>query len=318
MINALYRTVDQIFIGNSELGYLGNAATGVVFPITVIALAFAWGFGNGAAAFFSICQGKQDTKNSHKCIGTALVVTLVVSIILMAICFGFMEPILRSFGASDVTIDMAMDYLKILLYVFSLYMIANMLGSIIRADGSPRFSMVSVVTGGLLNIVLDPIFIFGLHLGIKGAVYATIIGQTVSFFICFIYLFRTKTFKLTSESFKPYFKVFSNAVKLDISTFITQMSIFIIALVSNATLAKYGALSKYGADIPISVMSIETKVLTIVVNIVVGLIIGAQSILGYNYGARNYKRVKEIFRVSFVTIIIIGLIATVIFEFFPT
>lgn len=317
VVSALYNIVDQIFIGNSELGYLGNAATGVVFPILIISLAFAWCFGDGTAAYLSICQGKNDTQNAHKCIGTGILVTILTGVVLQIGCLIFQEPILKLFGASDKTINMATDYFTILLWVLPIYMLMNMMNAVIRADGSPKFSMISMLAGAIINIILDPIFIFGFKWGIKGAAYATIIGQIVSFIICFIYFTRTKTFKLTIKSFIPNFKVFSHAIILGISTFITQMSIVVISLVCNIMLAKYGALSKYGHDIPIAVISIETKVFTIVINIVVGIILGGQPILGYNYGAKKYGRVKETYRLVFITTLIVGLVSTLIFEICP-
>lgn len=317
LISAIYNIVDQIFIGNSELGYLGNAATGIVFPILIIAFAFTWGIGDGAAAYLSICQGKQDSKNMHKCVGSAITMTFIIGVILAALFAFNMEPILRLFGASDATLKMASEYLTILLYVLPIYMLTSMMNAIIRADGSPAFSMASTLIGAIINIILDPIFIFGLRWGIKGAAYATIIGQIVSFGVSVVYFRKTKTFQLTRKSFVPDFKVLGEAIKLGISTFITQMSIVVLALVCNMMLAKYGALSQYGPDIPISVISIETKVFTIVVNIIVGIVLGAQPILGYNYGAKNYDRVKETYRIVLWSGLIIGLISTTIFVFCP-
>lgn len=317
LISALYNIVDQIFIGNSELGYLGNAATGIVFPIIIIAQAFAWCISDGSAAYLSICQGKKDTQNAHKCIGTGLTVTLVISILLLAICAIFREPILRLFGASDQTIGMAVEYFVIILAFFPLFMLMNMMNAVIRADGSPAFSMASMSVGAVINIILDPVFIFALNWGIAGAAWATVIGQTASFIISFIYFFKTKTFRLKKNSFAPHFKVFSNALKLGISTFITQMSIVITLLVCNIMLFRYGEMSIYGPDIPISVISIETKVYTIVINIVVGLILGGQPILGYNYGARKYDRVRKTYKIVLIITCIVGIISTLIFELCP-
>lgn len=287
LISSLYNIVDQIFIGNSELGYLGNAATTVVFPITIIAVAFAWCFGDGTAAFLSLSQGRKDTKNVHKAVGNSIVVTIIISIIFVIL------------GAIPV------------------YMLANVLSPIIRADGSPQFAMASTLSGAVINIILDPVFIFGFKWGIKGAAWATIIGQIVSCIIALLYLTRTKTFKISLDSFKINFSLFGNVTKLGISTFITQMSIVIISLVCNIMLAKYGSMSKYGADIPIAVIGIAMKVFTIVINIVVGIVLGAQPILGYNYGARKFDRVKETFKIVIVSTIIVGLIATFFFEVCP-
>jgi len=317
LISSLYNIVDQIFIGNSDLGYLGNAATTIVFPITIISMAFAWCFGDGAAAYLSICQGKKDTENAHKSIGNSIIATLISGIVFLIVCLLLMDKLLYWFGASEATIGLARDYFLIILIATPINMLASMSTSIIRADGSPMYSMTSTLTGAVINIILDPIFIFVFNWGIKGAAYATIIGQIVSFFIAFSYFFKTKTFKLQKESFKPNFHVFSSVSKLGISTFITQISIVVMSLVCNIMLVKYGTLSKYGQDIPIAVIGIAMKVFTIVINIIVGLIVGGQPILGYNYGAKKYGRVKELFKIVSIITIIIGIIATLVFELCP-
>lgn len=317
LISALYNIVDQIFVGNSDLGYLGNAATGIVFPILIIAQAFAWCVGDGSAAYLSICQGKQDTQNAHRCIGTGITVTLILSVIMLALCAVWKEPLLRLFGASDQTLGMAAEYFTIVLCFFPAFMLMNMMNAVIRADGSPAVSMASMSLGAILNIILDPVFIFALNWGIAGAAWATVIGQTVSFLVSALYFFRTKTFRLKRESFVPHFKIFSSALKLGASSFITQMSIVVISLACNIMLAKYGALSVYGQDIPISVISIETKVFTIVINIVVGIVLGGQPILGYNYGARKFSRVKETYRTMLIATLAVGVVSTLIFELCP-
>lgn len=317
LISSLYNIVDQIFIGNSELGYLGNAATSIVFPITIISVAFAWCFGDGSAAFLSICQGRNDTKNAHKAIGNSILINFIISIIFVILGFIFMDKLLYLFGASSTTITIAKDYFTIILSFIPVYMMANAMNAVIRADGSPAFSMASTLSGAITNIILDPVFIFGLKWGIKGAAWATIIGQIISLIVSVIYFTRSKTFKIRLNSFKIDFKLFSNVIKLGVSTFITQMSIVIISLVCNIMLSKYGSLSKYGADIPIAVIGICMKVFTIVINIVVGIILGAQPILGYNLGARKNNRVKKAFKISLVSTIIVGLIGTLIFELCP-
>ena len=296
LVSALYNIVDQIFIGNSELSALGNAATGVVFPIFIIAQAFAWCFGDGCAAYLNICQGREDTQSAHKAVGTGMVVTLVTSLVLIAVFFPFKIQLLTLFGASENTIGMAVEYFNIILSFFPVYMMSNMMNAVIRADGSPRWSMASMLLGAVVNIVLDPVFIFGMHLGMTGAALATIIGQCVSFIISLIYFFRTKTFKLNCKSFIPDFGVFSSALKLGTSSFITQMTIVVISLVCNIMLAKYGAVSQYGVDIPIAVIGIESKVFTVVINLVVGIVLGCQPIIGYNVGAKNYDRVRALYK----------------------
>ena len=317
LVSALYNIVDQIFIGNSELSALGNAATGVVFPIFIIAQAFAWCFGDGCAAYLNICQGKKDTQSAHKAIGTGIIVTIFASIVLMAIYFPLKRQLLTLFGASENSIGMAIEYFNIILAFFPVYMLSNMMNAVIRADGSPAWSMASMTIGAIINIILDPVFIFGLHWGMKGAALATVIGQFVSFVISFLYFFRTKTFKLMRKSFIPDFKAFSSAFKLGTSSFITQMTIVIISLVCNIMLAKYGAMSHYGVDIPIAIIGIESKVFTVVINLVVGIVLGCQPIIGYNIGAKNYSRVKKLYKSILLCTIVIGVISTLLFELAP-
>ncbi len=317
LISSLYNIVDQIFIGNSNLGYLGNAATGVVYPITIIAVAFAWCFGDGAAAYLSLCQGRGDAENAHQAIGNSILVTFIISLIFLILGLIFENQLLYLFGASAKSIALARDYYLIILLGIPIYMVGNSMNAVIRADGSPKFSMVATLVGAIINIILDPIFIFTFSLGIKGAAYATVIGEIATLIVSIIYYTKTKTFKLTLKSFKMHFNIFKNVIKLGISTFITQMSIVIISLVCNIMLAKYGALSKYGADIPIAVIGITMKVFSIVINIIVGIILGAQPILGYNYGAKNIKRVKETFKIVLITSFIVGVISTIIFELSP-
>ncbi|MCM1524080.1 MAG: cytidylate kinase family protein [Ruminococcus sp.] len=317
LVSALYNIADQIFIGNSELSALGNAATGVVFPIFIIAQAFAWCFGDGCAAYLNICQGKNDTQNAHKAVGTGIVITLLASVVLMAFFFPFKTQLLTLFGASENSIGYAVEYFNLILMFFPLYMLSNMMNAVIRADGSPGASMASMLAGALTNIILDPVFIFGAKWGMFGAALATVIGQTVSFIISLAYFFRTKTFKLNKKSFIPDLKVFSGALQLGISSFVTQMTIVIISLVCNIMLAKYGAVSKYGVDIPIAVIGIESKVFTVVINLVVGIVLGCQPIVSYNMGARNYKRVKELYRNILSCTVAIGLVSTLLFELAP-
>jgi Na+-driven multidrug efflux pump len=317
LVSALYNIVDQIFVGNSELSTLGNAATGVVFPIFIIAQAFAWCYGDGCAAYLNICQGKGDTQNAHKAIGTGIVITLLTSFIIMAVFYPLKVQILSLFGASENSIGYAVEYFNIILAFFPIYMLSNMMNAVIRADGSPAWSMASMLGGAIVNIILDPVFIFGAKWGMSGAAWATVIGQVVSFGVSLFYFFRTKTFKLHIKSFIPDLKIFSNALKLGASSFITQMTIVIISLVCNIMLAKYGAQSQYGVDIPIAIIGIESKVFTVVINIVVGIVLGCQPILGYNLGAKNYDRVKKLYKYILISTVVIALAFTLLFELAP-
>ena len=317
LVSALYNIVDQLFIGNSELSTLGNAATGVVFPFFIIAQAFAWCFGDGCAAYLNICLGKKDMQSADKAIGTGVTVTLLTSLLLIAVGYPLKAPLLTLFGASENSLGMAIEYLDVILAFFPFFMLSNMMNSVIRADGSPACSMASMLAGAVVNIVLDPLFIFGFHWGMAGAAWATVLGQLVSFLICVWYFFRTKTFRLHPRSLLPDFRAFAGALKLGISSFITQMTILVIVLVSNRMLVRYGAVSQYGVDIPIAVMGIESKVFTVVINIVVGIVLGCQPIIGYNIGAGNYARVKRLFRSILLCTAAVGLAATLLFVLAP-
>lgn len=317
LVSALYNIVDQIFIGNSELSTLGNAATGVVFPVFVIAQAFAWCIGDGYAAYLNICQGRNDTQTAHKAIGTGITFTLASSILLLFIFYPLKTQALTLFGASENSIGMAVEYLNVILAFFPVYMLSNMMNSVIRADGSPAWAMASMLIGAAINIILDPLFIFGFHWGMTGAALATGIGQLFAFLAGLWYFHHTKTFRLERRSFIPDVRAFSGALKLGISSFIAQVTIVAVVLISNIMLVKYGAASQYGVDIPIAVMGIESKVFTVVINIVVGIVLGCQPIIGYNIGAGKYDRVKKLYQSILCCTILIGIVFTLLFVIAP-
>ena len=317
LVSSLYNIVDQIFIGNSELSTLGNAATGVVFPIFIIAQAFAWCFGDGCAAYLNICQGKNDSENAHKAIGASITMAFFAGVLMMAIVYPFKREILTIFGASENTMAYAIEYLNIVLAMIPIFILCNMMNSAIRADGSPAWAMASMLSGAITNIILDPVFIFGLKWGMTGAALATIIGQGVTFIMTLIYFTHTKTFKLTKKSFIPKISSVSEVIGLGFSTFVTQLAIVIVAILCNVQLAKYGSMTKFGADIPIAIIGIQSKVFTVVINLVVGIVLGCQPIISFNMGAKKYDRVKEIYRKILICAAIIGLTFTAVFQLFP-
>lgn len=317
LISAFYNIVDQIFIGNSELGYLGNAATGVSFPVICIANAFAWCVGDGAASYLSICAGRKDTDSAHKCVGTGITVTLIISIVLMIICEVYAEPLMKLFGASEQTMEMAVQYFRIIAAFFPFYLLLNVMNSMIRADGSPAYAMSAMLIGAIINIVLDPVFIFIFKWGIEGAAWATAIGQLVSCMVCAVYFFRPRSFVLSKRSFIPNRAILRNIILMGTATFITQISIVVTSLVCNMTLSRFGEMSKYGPDIPISVFSIQTKVYTIVYSIVTGIVLGGQPIFGYNYGAGKMDRVRKTYKIVLISTLIVGGVATLIFQLYP-
>lgn len=316
LVSSLYNLVDQIFIGRG-IGYLGNGATNVVFPITIIALAIALLVGDGCAAYLSICQGKNDTESAHKSVGNAVGI-LVVSSIVLTLCFIVgKEHILVAFGATENNIAYAREYFDYIVIGIPFFIFGNAVNSVIRADGSPQFAMFSTLAGCIINVVLDPIAIFVLGWGMKGAALATITGQIVTAVLGAVYLTRMKAVKLNKSSFKPSGSLLKHILPLGISSFLTQLSIVIIMGVMNNVLVKYGADSKYGADIPLTVVGIVMKVFQIVVSVVVGIAAGSQPIVGYNYGAGKIERVKKIYSTMMKAEIIVGVIATVAFEVFP-
>lgn len=319
LISALYNIVDQIFIGNSSVGAIGNTATTIVFPLTCIALAFGLMLGDGTSAYASLLMGEKNTKGLGKAVGTAIVTSIIISIVFCLFGFIFLEEILTFFGArTEEALKYSLEYGYVIMIGVPFYIIMNMLNSIIRADGSPKIAMISMVLGAVINIILDAVFILALDKGVFGAALATIIGQIASFIVSVIYMFRTKNFKLTLKDFIPSFKMLKNILKLGFSSFLTQISIVIISVSSMNMLAKYGATSKYGANDPQAIIGIVMKVFTIVINISVGIAAGSQPIIGYNFGARRIDRVKQVYRNIVIANIIIGVIATILFETIPT
>lgn len=316
LVGALYNIVDQIFIGWG-VGYLGNTATNVVYPFTVIALSLALLFGDGASALFSLSLGSKDDKKVSKSIGNAVIMLVLVSLVLTLFGFIFKSNILKLFGVTEASFDFANDYLTVILIGIPFYVIGQGLNGIIRADGSPRYAMIATLSGAILNIILDPIAIFALGMGIKGAAIATIVGQIVTFILTVLYFRKSKKFKLSKDSLKLDKEVIKREALLGVSSFITQISIVLVIAVCNNLVVKYGSLSKYGADIPLSAIGIVMKVFGIVIALVIGTSIGGQPIIGFNYGAGNKKRVKETFNLIIRTNLSVGVIAFIIFQVFP-
>ena len=198
-----------------------------------------------------------------------------------------------------------------------MFLLSNVLMGIIRADESPNFAMLAQLLGAIVNIILDPLFIFGFKWGMKGAAFATIIGQVASFIMSAIYFIKPKTFKLNSKSFRLDFNMFKEPIKYGMPTFVTQMTILLVTVLCNVTLVKYGAVSRYGVDIPIAVIGIVNKVVVVLINIVVGIVLGCQPIISYNMGAKNYDRIKEVYKRIIIFTVIVGVIFTLIFELAP-
>ncbi len=327
IVAALYNIVDQIFIGWSSAGAFGNAATNIVYPFTVIALAFALLVGDGCAALFNLSLGEKNKEKANKSIGNGLILLIVISIILTIIGLVFNEQILKLFGGNPNEVECylyAKDYLRIICYGLPFYIIAQGLNASIRSDSSPKYAMMATLVGAISNIILDPIFIFVFKMGVKGAAIATVLGQILTFIISIAYFKKSKSFKINKESLKLDKKICMQSLSLGLASLITQIAIVIIISVANNLVNKYGYMTMsssniaYGSIIPLAVIGICMKVFGIVVSIVIGVSLGGMSIIGYNMGCKNIKRVKETIKYILITNFIIGLIAFIIFEFFPT
>lgn len=316
LVSSLYNIVDQIFIGRG-VGYLGNGATNVVFPVTIIALSFALMIGDGCAAYLSICQGMNDKERSHKSVGNAVAIIIAVGIIFTILLAVFKTPFLTAFGATEGNLPYAEEYFHYIVMGIPFFMFGNCMNSIIRADGSPQFAMLSTLVGAVINVILDPIAIFGFKWGMMGAAVATITGQIVTAILAAYYLMHTKSFQLKKQSFHLDGTIVRKFLPLGISSFLTQISIVIIMAAMNNMLVIYGAQSKYGADIPLTVVGIVMKVFQIVISVVVGIAAGSQPIIGFNYGAGNVTRVKKIFKYMLLAEGCVGLVSMICFEFFP-
>jgi len=314
VVQAFYNIVDQIFIGFTKgLGSLGNTATGIVYPLTVIALAIGLLIGDGVAAKLSINQGQNNNKNNSKTIASNLTFGIIVSLLMMIFGLVFTKPILKGFGANDIILPFAKDYSTFIIIGFPLFILGTIINPIIRADGSPKYAMFSMILGAITNIILDPVFLFVCKMGMTGAALATFLGQVVTFVMSVIYLFKAKTFKLKLSDFVPNFKLLGTVLKLGISSFLTQISIVIISVINNNLI-----LSLLPTDnSAIGLLTIAFKVFGIVVSIIVGVACGGQPIIGYNYGARRFDRVKQTFKLIMTTSVIVGIVSTILFLFLP-
>lgn len=316
LVNSLYNIVDQIFIGWG-VGYLGNGATNIVFPITIIALALSMMIGNGGAAYLSLKMGEGEVETAKKGVGNAVTLVTIVSILLAVIFLIWIDPILTLFGATDVLRPFALEYGFIIGAGLPFMMISAAINSMIRADGSPKYAMLSMVIGAIINVILDPVFIFVFQMGVKGAAIATIIGQVASFVVSVLYMPHFKSVQLNKSSFAPCAKVSVNIVIFGLSSFITQFAITIVMALTNNLLAKYGAQSVYGAEIPLTATGIVMKVNQIMIAILLGIATGTQPIIGYNYGAKSYHRVKKALEISLIASEIVSVAAFLIFQFAP-
>lgn len=316
VVNSLYNIVDQIFIGQG-VGYLGNAATNVAFPLVTISMSLALLVGDGTAAFFSLKQGEGKKEDAAASVGNAVLLSGILGIVFIIISYLFLHPLLQLFGMTPAVETYAKDYTEIILIGIPFVIMGVATSSIIRADGSPKFSMMSMLVGAIINTVLDPIFILVFHWGVTGAAIATILGQIATCIINICYMHRFKSIDFSWRQVRFRASIMGRQLALGISSFITQMAVTIVIIAVNNSLVAYGAASKYGSEIPLSALGIVMKVNQIAMSVMVGFATGSQPILGFNYGARNYGRVKKTYFISVTLATAWALICFAAFQLIP-
>lgn len=325
LVGALYNIVDQIFIANaSYLGSYGNAANTVVFPLTVLALGIAVMIGDGCCAFVSISLGSNKKEDAHRSVGNSIILCIVSSLILTAIYLLFSEPILTLFGGkvNPETYSLSKEYFFWIAMGIPFYMFGQAMNPVIRSDGSPKFAMVATLAGAITNIILDPIFIFGLKWGMMGAAIATVTGQILTAALSIWYLFHMKAVNLEKSSFKLNGKLIPKFLALGLTSFLAQVSLVISMAAVQNTCMKYGALDPiFGqqeyAQIPLAVLGIVMKFFQIAISIAIGMAAGCIPIVGYNIGAKRKDRAKTLFTYLLIAEAVVGGIALIIVECFP-
>ena len=325
LVAALYNIVDQIFIANADyLGSYGNAANTVVYPLTVVALAFAVMIGDGCCAFVSISLGAKNASDAHKSIGSAVVMSAGIGIVIMALYLTFMDPIITTFGGrvNDETFSLSREYMFWIALGIPFYVFGQAMNPVIRSDGSPKFAMASTLAGAVINLILDPVFIYVMRWGMMGAAVATVLGQVATAALAIWYLCHMKAVKLNKNSFRPHVKLMRRYIPLGICSFLAQISLVCSMAAMQNMLIKYGALDpiysqvQY-AQIPMAVIGIVMKFLQIVISIAIGTAAGCIPIVGYNVGAGRSDRAKLLFKQLLTVEAIVGTIALFIVELFP-
>lgn len=325
LVGALYNIVDQIFIANaSYLGSYGNAANTVVFPLTVIALGIAVMIGDGCCAFVSISLGEEKAENATRSVGNSVLLCILSSIVLAAIYLIFANPILTAFGGNvnAETFHLSKEYFFWITLGIPFYMFGQAMNPIIRADGNPKFAMISTLAGAIINIILDPIFIFCFQWGMMGAAIATVIGQIVTAVLALWYLLHAKIIKPKLGDLKLKGQIVSKTLSLGLCSFLAQISLVAAMMAINNMIRKYGTMDAvFGqeqyAQIPMAVVGIVMKFFQIVISIVIGIAAGCIPIVGFNMGAKLTKRVRDLFTKLLIAETCVGAASLLIVECFP-
>lgn len=316
LVSALYNIVDQIFIGQS-IGIVGNAATNVAFPLSILCTSLALLLGVGGAANFNLCLGAGNKEEAGKFAANSVSLMGIIGIILAILVNLFLNPLMIAFGASGEVLPYALTYTGITSLGIPFLIFSIGCSNIIRADGSPTYSMLCTLVGALLNTILDPIFMFGLDMGIAGAALATVISQIISSIMALAYLLRFKTVPLKLAYFKPKAHIGLKITTLGASPCFNQLAMMLVQIIMNNTLTYYGSLSPYGSDIPLACVGVISKVNIIYMAFVLGIAQGCQPIMGFNYGAKSYKRVKRACLQALGAVCVVSLIAFASFQLFP-
>ena len=316
LVSAMYNIVDQIFIGQG-VGMLGNAATNVAFPVTTIATAMALLLGIGGASNYNLEMGAGREKKASGIAGTALSSLAISGAVLCVIVVLFLKPLLTLFGATKDVMPYAVDYTGITALGLPFYILSVGGNHVVRADRSPTYSMACVTAGAVINTILDPLFIFGFGWGIKGAAWATVIGQVVSGILVVVYFWKFRKMYLEKSMLKPRLHYLKVITALGLASCINQIAMALVQIVLNNILRYYGAASIYGSDIPIACVGVISKVNQVFMAICIGISQGCQPIWGFNYGAEKYSRVRQTYRYSVTACTVIATGFFLCFQLFP-
>lgn len=316
LVSSLYNIVDQIFIGQG-VGMLGNAATNIAFPISVLCTATALLFGIGSASNYNLEAGRGNTKKATQIAGCGLFMLALGGILIAVIVLLFLDPLLHFFGATKDVLPYAQDYAGITAFGVPFLVFTTGGNHLIRADRSPTYSMTCMLTGAIINTILDPLFIFVFHWGIKGAAWATVIGQVASGAIVMVYFVKFRKMELSLKMVRPRISYIKAIVSLGMASGINQIAIAAVQIIMNNTLKYYGGLSEYGTDIPLACVGVVSKVNMLFMAVCIGTSQGCQPIWGYNYGARLYDRVKKTYKRAVQTCVAVGIIFFLCFQVIP-
>lgn len=316
LVSALYNMVDQLFIGHS-IGVLGNAATNVAFPLSMVCTSIGLLCGIGGAANFNLCMGRREPEHAKSYVGNAISMLAILGVILCVAVQLFLRPMMLLFGATPDVIDYACTYTRITSIGFPFLIVTIGGSNLIRADGSPKFSMLCNLVGAIVNTILDPLFIFVFHMGMAGAALATITGQILSFALVVFYLRGFKTLPLSLSDLKPNMACWARIAALGATPAFNQVAMMVVQIVMNNTLTYYGSNSVYGSDIPLACAGIISKVNMLFFSFVIGISQGLQPIVSFNFGAQKYDRVKDAYKKAVFAATAISIVAFLCFQLFP-